>query len=69
MKFILSLILSISFSWSIGLTGLIIPENSYVLSTAGAGIAEGITPALNPAMNVSKYSYIQFSLNRWLGDI
>ncbi|SVD72607.1 uncharacterized protein METZ01_LOCUS425461, partial [marine metagenome] len=69
MKLILSIILSISFSWGIGLTGLIIPENSYVLSTAGAGIAEGLTPALNPAMNVSKYSYIQFSLNRWLGDI
>ena len=69
MKLTLSLILIGSFSWGIGLTGLIIPENGQVLSTAGTGIAEGISPGLNPAMNVSKHSYIQFSLNRWLGDI
>ena len=69
MKFILSFILSVSFSWGIGLTGLIIPENGHVLSTAGTGIAGGISPSLNPAMNISKHSYIQFSLNHWLGDI
>ena len=62
-------ILIVSFSWGIGLTGLIIPENAQILSTAGTGIAGGIAPSLNPAMNVSKHSYIQFSLNRWLGDI
>ena len=62
-------ILIFSFSWGIGLTGLIIPENAHILSTAGTGIAGGIAPSLNPAMNVSKHSYIQFSLNRWLGDI
>ena len=69
MKFTISYILSISFSWGIGLTGLIIPENAYILSTAGTGIAEGIAPGVNPAMNISEHSYIQFSLNRWLGDI
>ena len=69
MKLIVFFILVTSFSWGIGLKGLIIPENGYVLSTAGAGIAEGITPGLNPAMNVSKHSYFQFSLNQWLGDI
>ena len=59
----------VSISWGIGLQGLILPENSYILSTAGAGIADGIAPGLNPAMNISKDSYIQFSLNHWLGDI
>ena len=69
MKLTLSFILVISFSWGMGLTGLIIPDNAHVLSTAGTGIAGGFAPSLNPAINVSKYSYIQFSLNRWLGDI
>ena len=69
MKLIISFLFAISFSWSIGLKGLIIPENAHVLSTAGTGIAGGVSPGLNPAMNVSKHSYIQFSLNRWLGDI
>ena len=58
-----------SFLWSIGLQGLTIPENGYVLSTAGTGIATGDTPSLNPALNISKHSYIQFSLNQWIGDI
>ena len=65
----LSFIFMFSFSWGIGLKGLIIPENGYVLSTVGTGIAEGISPSLNPALNVRPSSYIQFSLNRWLGDI
>ena len=62
-------IFMVSFSWGIGLKGLLIPENGYVLSTVGTGIAEGISPGLNPAFNVTSSSYIQFSLNRWLGDI
>ena len=69
MKLTLFFILTVSFSWSIGLKGLIIPENAYILSTAGTGIAEGIAPSLNPAMNIIEHSYIQFSLNQWLGDI
>ena len=69
MKLNISFIFLVSFSWGIGLKGLIIPDNSYVLSTAGTGIAGGNSPSLNPAMNISKHSYIQFSLNRWLGDI
>ena len=64
-----SYILIFSFSWGIGLQGLIIPENGYSLSTAGTGIAEGISSTLNPAVHGSKHSYIQFSLNRWIGDI
>ena len=64
-----SFIILVSFSWSICLTGLIIPHNAHVLSTAGTGIAGGISPSLNPALNISKHSYIQFSLNHWLGDI
>ncbi len=58
-----------SFSWGIGLKGLLIPENGYVLSTDGTGIAEGISPGLNPALNVISSPYVQFSFNRWLGDI
>ena len=69
MKISFSFILAVSFAWSIGLNGLIIPENGHVLSTAGTGIAGGISPGLNPAMHVAKHSYIQFSLNHWLGDI
>ena len=65
----LSILIIISFSWSIGLKGLIIPENGYVLSTDGTGIAEGSSPSLNPALKALPSSYIQFSLNRWLGDI
>jgi len=62
-------IFMVSFSWGIGLKGLLIPENGYVLSTDGTGIAEGISPGLNPALNVISSPYIQFSFNRWLGDI
>ena len=69
MKLTFFFLLVISFSWSIGLKGLIIPENAHVLSTAGTGIAGGIAPSLNPAMNVSEHPYIQFSNNSWLGDI
>jgi hypothetical protein len=69
MKLTVSFFIVVSFSWGIGLQGLIIPENGHELSTAGAGIAGGITPGLNPAMNISKHSYFQVSLNHWLGDI
>ena len=62
-------IIIISFSWSIGLQGLVIPQNGHILSTAGTGIAGDIHPALNPAMNISSHSYIQFSHNNWLGDV
>jgi len=66
-SFLITLI--ISFSWGIGLEGLIIPENGYDLSTAGTGIAGGVSPSLNPALNISETSYFQFSYNQWLGDI
>ena len=69
MKLTVYLFLIVSFSWSIGFKGLIIPENGYILSTAGAGIAEGIAPGLNPAINISNHSYIQFSKNDWIGNI
>ena len=58
-----------SFSWSIGFQGLIIPQSGQILSTAGTGIAGDIDPALNPAMLKNDHPYLQFSLNRWLGDI
>ena len=69
MKIISIPIYLISFCWSIGLQGLILPENSHVLSTANSGIAEGESSSLNPALNDLKNSYIQFSMNHWLGDI
>ena len=62
-------ILLVSTTWAIGLQGLVIPQNGQILSTASAGLAGDIDPALNPAMNTSSHSYLQFSLNRWLGDV
>ena len=67
-NFIISILL-VNATWAIGLQGLVIPQNGQILSTAGAGIAGDIDPALNPAMNTSSHSYLQFSLNRWLGDV
>ena len=67
-KFILSILL-ISSNWAIGLQGLVIPQNGKILSTASTGIAGDIHPALNPAMGISNHSYMQFSLNNWLGDV
>ena len=58
-----------SFSWSIGFQGLIIPQSGQILSMAGTGIAGDIDPALNPAMLKKDQPYMQFSLNRWLGDV
>ena len=68
LNFILSILL-ISSNWAIGLQGLVIPQNGKILSTAGTGIAGDIHPALNPAMGISSHSYMQFSLNNWLGDV
>ena len=68
LNFILSILL-ISSNWAIGLQGLIIPQNGKILSTAGTGIAGDIHPALNPAMGIPSHSYMQFSLNNWLGDV
>ncbi len=68
LNFILSILL-ISCNWAIGLQGLVIPQNGKILSTAGTGIAGDIHPALNPAMGISSRSYMQFSLNNWLGDV
>ena len=67
-NFILSILL-ISSNWAIGLQGLVIPQSGQILSTAGTGIAGDIDPALNPAMLKNDHSYLQFSLNRWLGDV
>ena len=69
MRTFIYIIVSISLSWCIGIQGLIIPENSYVLSTAGTGIASGEATTLNPAVHSTKKSFVQFSLNKWLGDI
>ncbi len=68
LNFILSILL-ISSNWAIGLQGLVIPQNGKILSTAGTGIAGDVHPALNPAMGISSHSYMQFSLNNWLGDV
>ena len=58
-----------SHSWAIGLQGLVIPQSGQILATSGTGIAGDIDPALNPAMKVSSHPFMQFSLNRWLGDV
>ncbi len=62
-------IILITNSWAIGLQSLVIPQSGQILATSGTGIAGDIDPALNPAMNISKHPYLQFSLNRWLGDV
>ena len=67
-NFIISILL-LSSTWAIGLQGQVIPQSGQILSTAGTGIAGDIDPALNPAMKTSNDRYIQFSLNRWLGDV
>ena len=67
-NFIISILL-INAIWAIGLQGLVIPQNGQILATAGTGIAGDIDPALNPAMNISSHPYMQFSLNRWLGEV
>ena len=55
--------------WAIGYQGLVIPQNGEILSNAGTGIAGNIDPVLNPAMQKIDVPYIQYSLNKWLGDL
>ena len=70
MKKILLIYTVISFSWCIGWKALNIPaENSYDVSTSGTGIAEGVSPSLNPALKINYAPYIQFSFNNWIGEI
>ena len=68
-RLILVHIFFITNSFAIGLQGLVIPQSGQILAMAGTGIAGDIDPALNPAMNVSSHPFMQFSLNRWLGDV
>ena len=68
-RLILVHIFFITNSFSIGLQGLVIPQSGQILATSGTGIAGDIDPALNPAMKVSSHPFMQFSLNRWLGDV
>ena len=69
MKNFLALTYILSFTWAIGLQGLTIPRNGLTLGTAGTGIAGSLDPSLNPAMEVQDFSHIQFSMDRWLGEI
>ena len=68
-RLILVHIFFITNSFAIGLQGLVIPQSGQILATSGTGIAGDIDPALNPAMKVSSHPFMQFSLNRWLGDV
>jgi hypothetical protein len=68
-RLILVLNLFFNLSFAIGLQGLVIPQSGQILALSGTGIAGDIDPALNPAMNVSSHPFMQFSLNRWLGDM
>ena len=71
MFFIRYIIISLLISslWAIGSQGLTIPANGEILSNSGTGIAGDIDITLNPAMKKLESSYIQFSLNSWLGDL
>lgn len=55
--------------YAIGPQGFLIPQNGEILSNCGTGIAGNIDAALNPAMKKIKSPYIQFSINKWLGDL
>ena len=68
-RLMLVLIFFITHSFAIGLQGLVIPQSGQILALSGTGIAGDVDPALNPAMKVSSYPFMQFSLNRWLGDV
>ena len=68
-RLMLILIFFITHSFAIGLQGLVIPQSGQILALSGTGIAGDIDPALNPAMKVSSHPFMQFSLNRWLGDV
>lgn len=68
MKYYIIYLIYFSISFCIGVQGIQIPENSYILSTSGTGIASGNTPGLNPALS-NNNTFIQFSLNNWLSDI
>jgi len=58
-----------SHSWAIGLQGLVIPQSGQILALSGTGIAGDVDPAINPAMKISSHPFMQFSMNRWLGDV
>ncbi len=62
-------ITAFSMASAIGMQGLIIPKSASILSTTGAGIAGNIDPSLNPAMEEVSHPSLQFSLNRWLGEM
>ena len=68
-KSLIIFIILIASVWAIGLQSLVIPQSGQILATSGTGIAGDIDPALNPAMKISNHPYLQFSLNRWLGDM
>lgn len=69
MKQIIYLLTILNFNWAIGLQGLIIPSNSKILATAGAGIASNLYPELNPGIKPTNNSFLQYSINQWLGEI
>jgi hypothetical protein len=59
----------LSLASAIGMQGLLIPQSASILSTTGAGIAGNIDPSLNPALEKITHPSLQFSLNRWLGEM
>jgi len=59
----------ISFTFSLGLKALVIPQNSIVLSLSGTGIAGNIAAELNPASLANIKPYLSFSRNNWYGDL
>ena len=65
------IILNFLFShlWAIGFQGLVIPQSGQILALSGTGIAGDVDPAINPAMKISSHPFMQFSMNRWLGDV
>ena len=58
-----------SFTYSVGLKALIIPQSAIVLSLSGTGIADNIAAELNPASLSNIKPHLSFSKNNWYGDL
>ena len=63
------LILTINFTFAIGLKALLVPQTAELISLSSAGIAGNVNIEINPAAIVNEKSFISFSNNEWLGGL
>ena len=55
--------------FSIGLKALLVPQKAEIIALSNTGIAGGIDVDINPSSINQKKSFIDFSNNKWLGDL